>query len=198
VRVLAATNRNPFDLVAQGSFREDLLYRLNVITIDLPPLRERKEDIPLLAQHLVTQLAAKHHRPAPILTSAAIDVLSSHSWPGNVRELRNALERALIICAGDELDRHHFAPTFVDQRSKPRGTDTVSFSIGTPLEDIERVMIMRTLRKTDNNKTRAADLLKISLKTLHNKLKVYRDRGLISDDEDQYPQFVRSLRTEVE
>src|SRR5712664_3166077 len=114
VRVLAATNKNPFDLAGDGTFRGDLLYRLNVIDIELPPLRKRKEDIPLLAQHLVTQLAAKHNRPAPFLTPAAIEILSSHSWPGNVRELRNVLERAVIICAGEELERHHFAPGFFD------------------------------------------------------------------------------------
>jgi DNA-binding NtrC family response regulator len=185
VRVLAATNKNPFNLAVSGSFREDLLYRLNVISIDLPPLRDRKEDIPLLSQHLVTQLAAKHRRPAPFLTPAAVEVLTTHSWPGNVRELRNALERAVIICGGDELDRHHFAPGFFDQRNRGRDSETVSFPVGTPLDDIERVMIMRTLRKTENNKTRAAELLRISLKTLHNKLRLYRDRGLMAREEDR-------------
>jgi DNA-binding NtrC family response regulator len=186
VRVLAATNKNPFDLAGDGTFRGDLLYRLNVIAIELPPLRKRKEDIPLLAQHLVTQLAAKHNRPAPFLTPAAIEILTSHSWPGNVRELRNVLERAVIICAGEELERHHFAPGFFDQRSQVRGTDTVSFPVGTPLDDIERTVILRTLRKTDNNKTRAAELLRISLKTLHNKLRLYRDRGLLPNEEDRH------------
>jgi transcriptional regulator with PAS, ATPase and Fis domain len=186
VRVLAATNKNPFDLAGDGTFRGDLLYRLNVIDIELPPLRKRKEDIPLLAQHLVTQLAAKHNRPAPFLTPGAIEILTSHSWPGNVRELRNALERAVIICTGEELERHHFAPGFFDQRSHVRGTDTVSFPVGTPLDDIERTVILRTLRKTDNNKTRAAELLRISLKTLHNKLRLYRDRGLLSVEEDRH------------
>ena len=187
VRVLAATNKNPFDLAGDGTFRGDLLYRLNVIAIEMPPLRKRKEDIPLLAQHLVTQLAAKHNRPAPFLTQPAIDILMSHSWPGNVRELRNALERAVIVCSGEELERHHFAPGFFDQRSNVRGTDTVSFPVGTPLDDIERIVILRTLRKTDNNKTRAAELLRISLKTLHNKLRLYRDRGLLPRDEDRHP-----------
>jgi DNA-binding NtrC family response regulator len=187
VRVLAATNKNPFQMVREGSFREDLLYRLNVITLELPPLRERKEDIPLLAQHLVRQLAVKHNRRAPFLTASAVSILMTHTWPGNVRELRNALERAVIICGGDELDRHHFAPSFFDQRTLSRGTDTVSFPVGTPLDDIERVMILRTLRKTDNNKTRAADLLRISLKTLHNKLRLYRDRGLLPPDDDRAP-----------
>jgi DNA-binding NtrC family response regulator len=185
VRVLAATNKDPYDLVVGGIFREDLLYRLNVITIDLPPLRDRKDDIPLLAQHLVTQLALKHKRPVPFLTPSAIEMLTSHLWPGNVRELRNAIERAVIICTEEELDRRHFAPALVDQRARTRGNDTVSFPVGTPIDDVERVMIMRTLRKTDNNKTRAAELLRISLKTLHNKLRLYRDRGLIPHEDDR-------------
>jgi transcriptional regulator with PAS, ATPase and Fis domain len=100
VRVLAATNREPHEAVRAGAFREDLLYRLNVITIELPPLRQRKDDLPLLAQHLITQLAERHERPARHLSAAALEVLRSHSWPGNVRELRNVIERAVIICSG--------------------------------------------------------------------------------------------------
>lgn len=187
VRVLAATNKNPYELISDGSFREDLLYRLNVITVELPPLRKRRDDIPLLAQHLVTQLAMKHNRRAPMLSASAIEALTAHNWPGNVRELRNALERAVIICTEDELDRHHFAPGFFDQRTRVRGNDTISFPVGTPLDDVERIMIVRTLRKTDNNKTRAAELLRISLKTLHNKLKLYKDRGLAIGDEEPPP-----------
>src|SRR5687768_1172442 len=101
VRVLAATNRDPEEAVRSGAFREDLLYRLNVITVELPPLRERKADIPLLAQHLVAQLAERHGRPARLLSPAAVEALQSHRWPGNVRELRNVIERAVIICSGE-------------------------------------------------------------------------------------------------
>lgn len=181
VRLLAATNKDPHESVRSGGFREDLLYRLNVITIDMPPLRERADDIPLLAQHLVIQLAERHNRPPRFLTPGALEVLRVHDWPGNVRELRNAIERAVIICSGEEIDRHHLAPYPADQRAKVRSEDTVSLPVGTPLEEVERQMIMRTLHKTDNNKTRAAELLGISLKTLHNKLRLYRDRGLMSD-----------------
>src|SRR5437764_957660 len=177
VRLLAATNKNPQEAVTDGALREDLLYRLNVITIELPPLRERKDDLPLLAQHLVTQLAEKHKRPARSLTPAALQVLQSHSWPGNVRELRNTIERAVIICSSEEIHRHHLAPYPVDQRARVRSEDTLSLPVGTPIEEVERQMIMRTLQKTDNNKTRAAELLGISLKTLHNKLRLYRERG---------------------
>src|SRR5437764_2057524 len=114
LRLLAATNKNPQEAVDTGGLREDLFYRMNVITIELPPLRERKDDLPLLAQHLVTQLAEKHNRPARFLSQPALQVLQSHSWPGNVRELRNAIERAVIICSGEEIERHHLAPYPVD------------------------------------------------------------------------------------
>ncbi len=177
VRLLAATNKNPLDAVHNGTLREDLLYRLNVITIEMPPLRDRKEDLPLLAQHLVTQLAQKHNRPACSLSQPALQVLQSHTWPGNVRELRNAIERAVIICSGEEIERHHLAPYPVDQRARVRSEDTLTLPVGTPIEEVERQMILRTLQKTDNNKTRAAELLGISLKTLHNKLRLYRERG---------------------
>ncbi|HEY9402475.1 MAG TPA: sigma-54 dependent transcriptional regulator [Pyrinomonadaceae bacterium] len=181
VRVLAATNREPHEAVRSGAFREDLLYRLNVITIELPPLRQRKEDLPLLTQHLVSQLSARHERPAQHLSTAALDVLRSHSWPGNVRELRNVIERAVIICSGETIERHHIAPYPLDQRARARVEDTITLPVGTPIEEMERQMILRTLQKTDNNKTRAAQLLQISLKTLHNKLRLYRDRGQLTE-----------------
>jgi DNA-binding NtrC family response regulator len=187
VRVLAATNRDPHDAVRDGAFREDLLYRLNVITIDLPPLRQRKEDLPLLAESLITSLAERHGRPARRLSPAALEVLRAHHFPGNVRELRNVIERAVIICSGDTVERHHIAPYPLDQRARARSEDTLTLPIGTPLEEVERRMILRTLQKTDNNKTRAAELLQISLKTLHNKLNLYRDRGQLSDAEGARP-----------
>jgi DNA-binding NtrC family response regulator len=184
VRVLAATNRDPLESVRRGTFREDLLYRLNVITVDLPPLRRRKEDIPLLAQHLTTILAERHGRPARFLSPAAVEALQSHHWPGNVRELRNVVERAVIICSGEAIERHHLAPYPLDQRARAREQDTLTLPIGTPIEEVERQMILRTLKKTENNKTRAAELLQISLKTLHNKLRSYRERGLLAEGEE--------------
>jgi DNA-binding NtrC family response regulator len=185
VRVLAATNREPHTAVRQGALREDLLYRLNVITIELPPLRQRKQDLPLLAQHLIMQLAERHERPARYLSPAALDVLKSHHWPGNVRELRNVIERAVIICSGDTIERHHIAPYPLDQRARARSEDTITLPVGTPIFEVERQMIMRTLQKTDNNKTRAAELLQISLKTLHNKLRLYREQGLHNEQADR-------------
>lgn len=195
VRVLAATNREPMESVRSGTFREDLLYRLNVITIELPPLRHRPEDIPLLAQHLVTQLAERHSRPARFLSPAAAEALQSHRWPGNVRELRNVLERAVIICSGETVERHHLAPYPLEQRERSRSEDTVVMPVGTPLEEVERQMIIRTLQKTDNNKTRAAELLQISLKTLHNKLRYYREHNLLLEDEETRPGTARTAQT---
>jgi DNA-binding NtrC family response regulator len=197
VRVLAATNRDPAEAVRGGTFREDLLYRLNVITIELPPLRKRKkEDIPLLAQHLVANLAERHGRPARLLSPAAVEALQSHSWPGNVRELRNVIERAVIICSSEVIERHHLAPYPLEQRAQSRGEDTITLPVGTPIEEVERRMILRTLQKTDNNKTRAAELLQISLKTLHNKLRHYREQGLLPDGDGTGPARRRPLLDE--
>jgi DNA-binding NtrC family response regulator len=177
VRILAATNQEPQDAIVKGTLREDLLYRLNVFRIQIPALKERKEDLPLLAQYLVTKLAEKHSRPARFLHPGALAALQFHAWPGNVRELRNVIERAVIICSGEEIERHHFAPYPIDQRERSRNEDTITFPVGTPIEEVERQMIIRTLKKTKNNKTRAAELLGISLKTIHNKLNLYSERG---------------------
>src|SRR2546425_5972765 len=183
VRILAATNKEPHEAARRGKLREDLLYRLHVITIKLPSLAERKEDLPLLAQHLLTPLAAKHDRPARFVSVAALEALRYHAWPGNVRELRNVIERAVIISSSEQIERHHFAPYPFEQRERVRSEDTVTFPVGTPIEVIERQMILRTLTKTGNNKTKAAELLQISLKNMHNKLNAYRKQGLIHDDQ---------------
>ncbi len=182
VRLLAATNKNPEDAVAKGTLREDLLYRLNVFRLQLPALKERKDDLPLLAQYLVEKLAERHGRPARFLSPAALTALQFHAWPGNVRELRNVIERAVIICSGDQIERHHFAPYPIDQRERHRAEDTITLPVGTPLEEVERQMLMRTLQKTKGNKTRAAELLGISLKTLHNKVNLYRERGQLDEE----------------
>ena len=182
VRLLAATNQDPQTAVTKGTLREDLLYRINVFRIHLPSLKERKEDIPLLAQYLVESLAQKHARPARFLSPAALSALQFHAWPGNVRELRNVIERAVVICSGEQVERHHFAPYPIDQRERLRNEDTITFPVGTPIEEVERQMIIRTIKKTKNNKTRAAELLGISLKTLHNKINLYRERGQLDDE----------------
>ncbi len=147
-----------------------------MIRIELPPLRERIEDLPLLAQHLISQLVMRHGRPARFLSAGALEALQAYDWPGNVRELRNVIERAVIICSNEQIERHHLAPYPVEQHTRVRIEDTITLPIGTPIEEAERQLIMRTLQKCDNNKTRAAELLQISLKTLHNKLRLYRER----------------------
>lgn len=182
VRVLAATNQNPLEAVSKGRFREDLLYRLNVFTIELPPLRERKDDLPALCQKLIIQLSEKHGKPARKLSEHAMELLQNQRFPGNVRELRNILERAVVVCNEEEIQRHHLAPISIDQRQHQRpASDMVSVPLGMPIVEVERLLIMRTLRKTENNKTRAAELLGISLKTLHNKLNTYREQGLLTE-----------------
>ncbi|MEJ7616564.1 MAG: sigma-54 dependent transcriptional regulator [Pyrinomonadaceae bacterium] len=181
VRLLAATNKDPHEAVKDGAFREDLLYRLNVISIELPPLRKRKEDLPLLAQYLVTHLSERHKRPARYLSGTALDALHSYNWPGNVRELRNIIERAVIISAGEQIDRQHLNISAPDQPLEPQTDDHITLPVGTSLGEVERRVILRTLLKTDNNKTRAAEILQISLKTLHNKLRLYKDQGLLID-----------------
>ena len=174
VRVLAATNKDPQEAVRRGELREDLLYRLNVIHIKLPPLRDRREDIPLLAQHLVDELGQRHSRQVRLIAPEVLELFSRYPWPGNVRELRNVIEHAIVVCEGQKIERSHL-PTHLEVGSPITPDETISFPVGVTLEQAERELILRTLIKTNNNKTRAAELLQISLKTLHNKLKAYRE-----------------------
>jgi DNA-binding NtrC family response regulator len=177
VRVIAATNKDPDDAVRKGDLREDLLYRLNVIQIHLPPLRDRREDIPLLVDHIVGAMRDRHKRPAQIVSGDVMRLLMDYGWPGNVRELRNALERAVIVCEKEQIEPRHLPPRLVGaQPVTPEGDgDTLEIPVGLPLDEVERRVILRTLAKADYNKTRAAEILQISLKTLHNKLKLYRE-----------------------
>ncbi|MCS6886470.1 MAG: sigma-54 dependent transcriptional regulator [Acidobacteriota bacterium] len=174
VRVIAATNKDPMEAVRKGILRDDLLYRLNVINIKLPPLRERADDIPLIARHLVEELARKHSRRVRLIAPEALEVMMKYSWPGNVRELRNVLERAVIICEDEQIQKRHLPPQLFGDEPVTR-KDVLTLPIGSSLDEIERQVILHTLIKVDNNKTRAAEILQISLKTLHNKLKLYRE-----------------------
>lgn len=174
VRVLAATNKDPHEAVRRGELREDLLYRLNVIHIKLPPLRERREDIPLLAQHLIDELRERHGRTARLISPEVLELFSRAQWPGNVRELRNVVEHAVVVCEGQQIERSHLPPILETAESAP-SAETISFPVGVTLEEAERQLVLRTLIKTGNNKTRAAELLDVSVKTLHNKLRAYRE-----------------------
>jgi len=174
VRVIAATNKDPLKAVQQGTLREDLLYRLNVITIKLPALRDHRNDIPLLVQHMIDDLSKRHGKSARLMSAEAIDVLMGHHWPGNVRELRNVVERAVVICNEEQIEKRHLPFHITGQEPSPTA-DAVMIPIGTPLEEVERRVILSTLARSDYNKTRTAETLHISLKTLHNKLKAYKE-----------------------
>src|SRR2546427_38152 len=174
VRVLAATNKDPEQAVAKGILRQDLYFRLNVFHIHLPPLREHKEDLPLMVEHILRDLNQKHSRQVLGIGHEVLDLFHSYTWPGNVRELRNVLERAIIACDRAVIGRAHLPPDF---GRAPVATaselSALRFPLGTTVEAAERELILQTLVATHNNKTRAAELLGISLKTLHNKLKEY-------------------------
>ena len=175
VRIVAATNKDPLKALQDGALREDLYYRLNVLTITVPPLRERMEDIPELVQAFIDEFNERHGRAVHGIDDDALEVLRRHRWPGNVRELRNVIERAVIVCPDDLVKAEHL-PAF-DEASlpTPSGTEAeVVLSVGTTVEDAERELILKTLKQTGGNKTRAAVILGISLKTLHNKLHKYR------------------------
>jgi len=158
--------------------REDLFYRLNVFRIDLPPLRSREGDLPLLVSAMITLLDKKHGCRVTEAELDVIEILSRHTWPGNVRELRNVLERAVIIAGEGAISVCHLPQDFgagsgtrlVAAANEP---DSVRLPVGTTVEEAEKALIMLTLKHTKNNKTRAAEILGISLKTLFNKLKEY-------------------------
>jgi DNA-binding NtrC family response regulator len=174
VRVLAATNKDPVKAIQEGTFREDLYYRLNVVSLALPPLRERRDDIPALVQAFIEEFNARYDKRIRSVDESVLNGLIAQGWPGNVRELRNTLERAIIVCDGDTILPRHMPPApALRSTESADGPDSVSFRVGTSLDDAEKALILKTLAANANNKTRAADVLGISLKTLHNKLKAY-------------------------
>ena len=192
VRVVAATNKVPDEAVKGGHLREDLFYRLNVFHIHLPALRERREDIPVIVEALVTDVNRKHECKVTGFAPGVMEILERHPWPGNVRELRNVLERAVILAGEGNIETRHLPASVLGERPaegaavavaamRPAAADemdAVKFPIGTTVEDAEKGLILRTLEHTKNNKTRAAEILGISLKTLHNKLKEYGAKEL--------------------
>jgi DNA-binding NtrC family response regulator len=168
VRVIAATNRDPSEAVRDGRLREDLYYRLNVFTIDLPPLRDRRADIPLLVQTFLNEFNTRNNKAVRAVDQEAMYLLERYPWPGNIRELRNVIERATILADGDFIEAKHLPPPVVTRSEQT--LPTVTLSPGTTVDEAERRLIVLTLEHTRNNKTRAAEILGISLKTLHNKL----------------------------
>jgi DNA-binding NtrC family response regulator len=194
VRVIAATNRPPEDAIKKGQLREDLYYRLNVFGLELPPLRRRLEDIPALAESILNDMNQKHGIRVTGFDPEVLVRLQRHTWPGNVRELRNVLERAAIIAGSGIIGPQHLPATIggfagSTQAATPSGPaastqatlspavaapgEGVVIPVGTKVEQAEKSLILMTLAHTKNNKTRAADILGISLKTLFNKLKEY-------------------------
>jgi DNA-binding NtrC family response regulator len=178
VRVLAATNVVPTDAARSGKLREDLYYRLHVFAIELPPLRQRKEDLPLLMQSFITEFNARNNKRVSGVEPSAMKVLEHYNWPGNVRELRNVVERAVILSSGEFLELKHLPP-YVSEAPAPPPPPTggMALTAGMTVEDAENRLIMLTLDHARGNKTRAAEILGISLKTLHNKLNKMRGRS---------------------
>ena len=168
VRVIAATNVDPQQAVRDGRLREDLYYRLNVFSIALPPLRDRKEDLPLLTQSFIAEFAERNGKFVKAISADAMRQLEQHHWPGNVRELRNVIERATILAEGEFIEVAHL-PALGPTPVVPGGGG-MTLEPGITVEEAERRLIVLTLEHTRDNKTRAAEILGISLKTLHNKL----------------------------
>ncbi|HEY4933267.1 MAG TPA: sigma-54 dependent transcriptional regulator [Terriglobales bacterium] len=185
VRVLAATNKPPEEAVARGELRNDLYYRLNVFNIHMPPLREHMEDVSELVNALLADMNEKHNRKVVGVSESVRNAFQAHLWPGNVRELRNTLERAVILCDSPMIEPKHlpsgFGKAFV--RAPVHDANSVHLGVGTTVGEGERLLILKTLEATHNNKTRAAEILGISLKTLHNKLKEYGQQGSVSHGE---------------
>jgi two-component system, NtrC family, response regulator HydG len=168
VRVIAATNRNLENEVAEGRFRKDLFYRLNVIHMVIPPLRDRGEDISLLALHFLDKFCLENDRPPMGFSPEAMRALKSHSWPGNVRELQNVVERAVALCTNSTVE---FDDLPDDIRQQSPGDDRIVLPVGSSMEEIERQAIVQTLRKTGGDKELTARLLGIGLATLYRRLK---------------------------
>jgi two-component system, NtrC family, response regulator HydG len=171
VRIVAATNKDLSAEVRAGKFREDLFYRLNVVAIRLPPLRERREDVPLLASAFLRRLSEKNARPVTGFTPAALAALERHDWPGNVRELENTVERAVVLSRGGLVDVGELPEAVRQQQAEPAASGAaISIPVGTPMEDVERLVIRETLRHTRGDKTLAAQILGIAARTIYRKL----------------------------
>jgi DNA-binding NtrC family response regulator len=178
-RLLAATNRDLEREVAEGRFREDLYYRLKVVTLRIPPLRERPTDIPLLVEHYLKLLCEEHGRPSKRVSAEALEVLARHPWPGNVRELKNAVESLVVFHQGEEIGLADLPPELRPTAPSATAPTPVQPPVGQPrtMEEIERQAILETLARTGGRRAEAAQLLAIGLRTLQRKLKEYKQQG---------------------
>jgi two-component system response regulator HydG len=175
VRILAATNRNLEDDVTEGKFREDLYYRLNVVTVDVPSLRDRQDDIPLLVQHFLKKYSEKNRKQVKGFTPLAMDILLKYDWPGNVRELENSVERSVILLNGDYITEKEL-PLNISQTYSDESNWVAAQPVNAEprlLEEIEKEAILAALDASGGNKSETAKRLGINRKTLHNKLKSY-------------------------
>lgn len=174
VRVLAATSKNLEEEIKKGNFREDLFYRLNVLPIKLPPLRERNEDIPLLCNHFINRFNKRLNKDISDITPAAMSLLLKYDWPGNVRELENVIERAVVLAEGKFLEPENF-PSLLEEREGTYQIDKVfkGYSLKDAQKDLETMLIKKVLTKTEGNRTKAAQLLEISYPSLLSKIKAY-------------------------
>lgn len=170
VRLIAATNRDLERAIADGRFRDDLYYRLNVFSIFVPPLRERKTDILLLADHFVEKYAGEHEKMVKRISTPAIDMLMAYHWPGNVRELENCIERAVVLCDDGVIHSHHLPPSL--QTAEGSGTVPAG-SLASAVAALEREMIIEALKTTGGNQTRASKLLQTSERIMNYKVRKY-------------------------
>ncbi len=180
VRVIATTNKDLKEEVEKGNFRDDLFYRLNVVPIFLPALKDRKEDIPLLVSHFVKKSTQENERPERRVSEDAMQMLMNYDWPGNVRELENTIERAVVVCKEEVILPKHFL-TFYDFRSSLE-PDAQWSGETKNLSEIERKLILQVLRENNGNRTHSAEILGISVRTLRNKIKEFRDVGIVIPD----------------
>jgi DNA-binding NtrC family response regulator len=182
-RLIAATNRDLEKEVADGRFREDLYYRLKVVTLRIPPLRERPSDVPPLLEHFLVQFCQEHGKPPKTLSAEALELLSRYPWPGNVRELKNVMESVVVFHQDGEVTLNDLPPEIRDSSTLSTSGTPVQSVVGEPrtMADIERQAILETLGRTGGHRARAADILGIGLRTLQRKLKEYKDEGFIQD-----------------
>ncbi len=167
IRIIAASNRDLQEAVKEGRFREDLYYRLNVVNIKLPPLRDRKDDIPFLIHFFIEKYNRKYHMKVKGVSQKAMNLLTDYEWTGNVRELENTLESILVINNPEAIDVQHLPPEIRDSKRRP---EVILIKVGTPLEEVEKEVLMETLRTTKGNKRKAAQLLGINVRTIHRKM----------------------------
>ena len=183
-RIIAASNRDPAKAIADGKLREDLYYRLNVFPIEVPPLRERLEDIPLFAHFFLQKLNETEEKKVDNIDQEFIEALQQYEWPGNVRELRNVMNRSFIMARTNNLTTDCLPDKFLNSR-KRRSKNSVMIPLGQPMEEVERLVIEETLMMTDGDRRKTAEILGISYKTLYNKTKKYKSAGGVDEDEEE-------------